>query len=182
MKFFILVGGSSRTTGDLIKPKKSLKKTWKKGGKGAQDMPKIHETSEPNREPGNRVRLTGNRCEPEPGLFKDQGPKYIPLYPFFTKKLIFNEFPPSKNRFFPKIPRSAITRNPGIKDFHQKMNFHRFSTLKNRFLPKILGFSITRNPGIKDFHPKTNFHRFSTAKKKVFSQNPGIFDHAQPWN
>ena len=33
MKFFILVGGSSRTTGDLIKPKKSLKKTLKKGGK-----------------------------------------------------------------------------------------------------------------------------------------------------
>ena len=73
-----------------------------------------HETSEPNREPWNRVRLTGNRCEPEPGLFKDQGPKYIPLYPFFTKKLIVNEFPPSKNRFF--------SQNPEIFDHAQPWN------------------------------------------------------------
>ena len=33
MNFFILVGGSSRTTGDLIKPKKSMKKPRKKGEK-----------------------------------------------------------------------------------------------------------------------------------------------------
>ena len=40
MKFLILVGGSSRTTGDLIKPKKSSKKTRKKGQKRAQDSPR----------------------------------------------------------------------------------------------------------------------------------------------
>ena len=39
MIFFILVGGSSRTTGDLIKPKKSLKKGTKMGQKIAQDSP-----------------------------------------------------------------------------------------------------------------------------------------------
>ena len=33
--FFILVGGSSRTTGDLIKPKKSSKKGPKAGQKRA---------------------------------------------------------------------------------------------------------------------------------------------------
>ena len=36
MIFFILVGGSSRTTGDLIKPKKSSKKARKKGKKGSK--------------------------------------------------------------------------------------------------------------------------------------------------
>ena len=39
MNFFILVGGSSRTIGDLIKPQKSLKKARKKGEKRAQDRP-----------------------------------------------------------------------------------------------------------------------------------------------
>ena len=37
MKFFILVGGSSRTIGDLIKTKKNSKKARKKGEKRAQD-------------------------------------------------------------------------------------------------------------------------------------------------
>ena len=46
MKFFILVGGSSRTTGDLIKPKKSLKKAGKKGKKG-QDRLKIGNPAKP---------------------------------------------------------------------------------------------------------------------------------------
>ena len=35
MKLFILVGGSSRTTGDLIKPKKNSKKEPKTGQKRA---------------------------------------------------------------------------------------------------------------------------------------------------
>ena len=48
MKFFILVGGSSRTTGDLIKPKKSSKKGPKTGQKRAkigQDSPRYAKTA-----------------------------------------------------------------------------------------------------------------------------------------
>ena len=38
MNFFILVGGSSRTTGDLIKPKKISKKGPKTGQKRAREV------------------------------------------------------------------------------------------------------------------------------------------------
>ena len=39
MKFFILVGGSSGTIGDLIKPKKARKKLEKKRKKGPKIGP-----------------------------------------------------------------------------------------------------------------------------------------------
>ena len=102
---------------------------------------------------------------------------------FSPKKLISIDFPPSKNRFLPKIPGFLFTRNPGIKDFHQKIDFHRFSTPKNRFLPKIPGFLVTRNPGIKDFDFSSGYEYWNKTKdywqdvRTIWSQILGDEDY-----
>ena len=73
MKFVMLVGGSSRTTGDLIKPKKKLEKRAENGPKTAQDSPR---SAAPR--PEAYFNLTGPTGSP--GCYKKRSQDHQGLY------------------------------------------------------------------------------------------------------
>ena len=85
--------------------------------------------------------------------------KNIPLYQFFTKKSIFNDF--LTFFFLPKIWEKKKKCNPGILDFQEKITLYisfspktRFPTIFRQFfffLPKFWGKKKKCNLGFLDF-------------------------------